>query len=39
MAEQLDMSANRLEQLTKIMQQDDDRKRKEMLDLKGLTRL
>ena len=39
MAEQLEISANRLEQLSYIMQQDDERKKKEMLDLKGLSRL
>ena len=35
----MEISASRLEQLTKILQQDEERKKREMLDFKGLTRL
>lgn len=39
MAEQLEISANRLEQLTNLMQADEDRKQKEMQDLNRMARL
>ncbi len=39
MAEQLEISANKLEEFTNILQNDEDRKRKEMEDMKKIARL
>ena len=39
MAEQLDISATRLEQLTTLMQSDEERKRREMDDMRTFSRV
>ena len=39
LAEQLEISANRLEQLTAMMQSDEDKKRKEMEEMKSYARV
>lgn len=39
MAEQLEISATRLEQLTTLMQSDDERKRREMDDMRTFSRV
>jgi len=39
MAEQLEISANRLEQFTAMMQNDDERKRREMEDMRNYSKV
>ena len=39
MAEQMEISANRLEQFTAMMQNDDERKRREMEDMRTFSKV